>query len=45
MCAAKYIRHESGVFAAGEGFGDVEVIGPDALVGVEDVKLREDPDR
>ena len=38
--------HEVSVaFAAGEGFGDVEVVGPDAFVGVEDVEFGEDPDR
>ena len=32
-------------FSAGERFGDVEVVGPDALVGVEDVEFDEDADR
>ena len=32
-------------FAARERFGDVEVVGADALVGVEDVEFAEDADR
>ena len=34
-----------GSFAAGQGFGHVDVAGPDAFVGVQDVKLGENAHR
>ena len=34
-----------GSFAVGQGFGHVDVAGPDAFVGVQDVKLGENAHR
>ena len=34
-----------GSFAAGQGFGHVDVAGPDAFVGVQDVKFGENAHR
>ena len=37
--------NEKGSFAAGQGLGHVDVAGPDAFVGVQDVKLGENAHR